>query len=344
MPTDYYETLGVSRDVDASTLKKAYRKLAMQYHPDRNDTAEAEAKFKEVSEAYEVLSDDEKRQVYDRFGHEGLKSQMGGGGFYDAEDIFSQIFGGIFSGGGRSRSRRPRGSDYQLEEIISLQECLKAHDREIAVPYEAECENCDGSGAAPGSSPKRCPRCHGTGQITIDHQIIRVAQTCPTCRGQGTIIAKPCRVCDGNGKVVDERKIKVHIPAGVDHGMRIRVKGKGEAAPPGGDPGDLYIVFRLEDHPTLQRESETLITDLPIDFVTACLGGNLTIDGLEGELNVKVEPGTQPDDVVRLRGQGMPQLNHENRRGDLLLRVMVEIPKKLSKAQRAHLEAFRDAE
>ena len=343
MPADYYETLGVSRDANASTLKKAYRKLAMQYHPDRNDTPEAEAKFKEVSEAYEVLSDDEKRQVYDRFGHEGLKGQMGGGGFYDAEDIFSQLFGGIFSGGGRGRSRRPRGSDYQMEEEITLQECLREHDREIVVPYEADCENCDGSGAAPGSTPKRCKRCGGTGQITIDHQIIRVAQTCPTCRGQGSIITNPCRVCDGSGKTVDERKIKVHIPAGVDHGMRIRVKGKGEPAPAGGDPGDLYIIFRVTDHPTLQREGETLITDLPIDFVTACLGGKLTIDGLEGELDVNIDAGTQPDDIIRLRGQGMPQLNHENRRGDLLLRVMVEIPKKLNAEQRAHLEAFRDA-
>ena len=261
MPADYYETLGVSRDADASKLKKAYRKLAMQYHPDRNDTPEAEAKFKEVSEAYEVLSDDEKRQIYDRFGHEGLKGQMGGGGFYDAEDIFSQLFGGIFSGGGRGRSRRPRGSDYQMEEEITLQECLREHDREIVVPYEADCENCDGSGAAPGSTPKRCKRCGGTGQITIDHQIIRVAQTCPTCRGQGFIITNPCRVCEGSGKTIDERKIKVHIPAGVDHGMRIRVKGKGEAAPAGGDPGDLYIVFRVADHPTLQQWCDSALCD-----------------------------------------------------------------------------------
>ena len=342
MSTDYYEILGVSRDADASTLKKAYRKLAMQYHPDRNDTAEAEAKFKEVSEAYEVLSDEEKRGIYDRFGHDGLKGHgMGGGPGFHPEDLFSQIFDNIFSGGGRRRSRKPRGSDYQMEEVISLQECLTEHEREITVPYEKECGHCDGSGAAAGTSPKRCTRCGGQGQILIDHQFIRMAQTCPTCRGQGTVISKPCRPCKGSGKEVDERKIKVTVPAGVDHGMRIRVRGKGEAAPLGGDPGDLYIIFNVSDHPTLQREGETLITELPIDLVTACLGGELKIEGIEGELDVNVKPGTQPDDVIQLKGQGMPQLN-KKRRGDLLLRVVVEIPRSLSDEQRAHLEAFRE--
>jgi molecular chaperone DnaJ len=252
MSTDYYDILGVSRNVDASTLKKAYRKLAMQYHPDRNDTAEAEAKFKEVSEAYEVLSDEEKRGIYDQFGHEGLKGHgMGGGGGFHPEDLFSQIFEGFFSGGGRRRTRKPRGSDYQLEEVITLKECLTEHEREITVPYEKDCDHCDGSGAAAGSAPKRCSRCRGQGQITIDHQFLRVAQTCPSCRGQGTVISKPCRPCEGTGKGVDERKIKVTVPAGVDHGMRIRARGKGEPAPVGGDPGDLYIIFNVEDHPTL---------------------------------------------------------------------------------------------
>ena len=345
MPVDYYESLGVSRDVDAAALKKAYRKLAMKYHPDRNDSPEAEVKFKEISEAYEVLSDSEKRQIYDRFGHDGLKGQMGGGGGFNPEDIFSQIFGGgfesIFGGGGR-RNRRPRGSDYQIEESITLVSCLQEQDREILVPYEKECGNCDGSGAAPGTSPVRCATCHGQGQVAIDHGIIRMAQTCPTCRGQGTMIKKPCKKCKGDGKVPDERKVKIHIPAGVDNGMRLRVKGKGEAAPPGGDPGDLYVVLRIEDHPTLQREGESLITDLPIDMITACLGGKLTVDGLEGEVEVNIDAGTQPDEVIKIKGEGMPGLK-STRRGDLYLRVMVDIPKKLSKAQKQHLEAFRDA-
>lgn len=341
MPVDYYESLGVSRDVDAGTLKKAYRKLAMKYHPDRNDSPEAEVKFKEISEAYEVLSDDEKRQIYDRFGHDGLKGQMGGG-FSNAEDIFSQIFDGFFGGGSRRRSRRPRGSDYQIEESISLVSCLKEQDKEITVPYEKECDNCDGTGAAPGTSPVRCPTCHGQGQVYIDHGIIRMAQTCPTCGGQGTIIKKACKKCKGSGKVPDERKVKIHIPAGVDNGMRLRVKGKGEAAPSGGDPGDLYVVLRVEEHPTLQREGESLVTDLPIDMVTACLGGDLKVDGLEGEVKVSIDPGTQPDEVVKIKGLGMPSLN-SNKRGDLYLRVIVQIPETLNKEQVAHLEAFRSA-
>ena len=346
MPVDYYESLGVSKDADASALKKAYRKLAMKYHPDRNDTPEAEAKFKEISEAYEVLSDDEKRQIYDRFGHEGLKGQMGGGGFSSAEDIFSQIFdgffgGGGFGGGGRRRNRRPKGADYQIEEEITLASCLHEQDREIVVPYEKECGNCDGSGAAPGTAPTRCSTCHGHGQVAIDHGIIRMAQTCPTCRGQGTIIKKRCKKCKGDGKVPDEQTVKVHIPAGVDNGMRLRVKGKGEAAPAGGDPGDLYVVFRVEDHPTLQREGESLVTDLPIDLITACLGGSLTVDGIDGEVEVQVDPGAQPDDVIKVSGEGMPRLNSSSR-GDLFLRVVVQIPKSLSSSQVAHLEAFRD--
>jgi molecular chaperone DnaJ len=340
MPVDYYESLGVSRDVDAATLKKAYRKLAMKYHPDRNDSPEAEVKFKEISEAYEVISDAEKRQIYDRFGHDGLKGQMGGG-FSSAEDIFSQIFDGFFGGGGRRRTKRPRGSDYQIEESISLVSCLEDQDREIVVPYEKECGNCDGSGASPGTSVVRCSTCHGQGQVAIDHGIIRMAQTCPTCRGQGTMIKKPCKKCKGGGKVPDERKVKIHIPAGVDNGMRLRVKGKGEAAPSGGDPGDLYVVLRIEEHPTLQREGESLITDLPIDMVTACLGGELTVDGIEGEVTVTLDPGTQPDEVIKVKGEGMPGLN-SNARGDLYLRMIVQIPNKLTKQQIIHLEAFKD--
>ena len=229
-----------------------------------------------------------------------------------------------------------------MEELITLRECLEAHEREITVPYEKDCETCDGTGAAPGTKPVTCRRCGGRGQIVVDHGIMRMAHTCPSCNGTGTVIKTPCPSCDGSGRELDERKIKVQVPAGVDHGMRIRVRGKGEQAPRGGDPGDLYIVFRLEDHPTLQREGDTLTTDLPIDIVTACLGGELTIEGIEGDVDVKVKPGTQPGDVIRVRREGMPQLNSSSR-GDLLVRVIVEVPKKLSKTQRKHLEAFRDA-
>jgi molecular chaperone DnaJ len=339
MPKDYYESLGVSRDIDAAGLKKAYRKLAMQYHPDRNSEPEAEVKFKEISEAYEVLSDEQKRSIYDQYGHEGLSGQMGGG--FSAEDIFSSIFGDIFGGGGgRRRPRRPRGSDYQIRETITLAECLTEHDREIVVPYEKDCNTCDGSGAAPGTSASRCGTCNGQGQVAIDHGILRMAHTCPTCKGEGTIIKKRCRKCTGSGKVADDRTVKVHIPAGVDSGMRLRLKGKGEAAPPGGDAGDLYVVLMVEDHPSLQREGETLVTDLNVDFVTACLGGTLVVDGLVDEVEVEVPSGTQPDDILHIRGEGMPALNGHTR-GELLVRIIVEIPKKLNAEQRSHLEAFR---
>ena len=339
MPADYYDLLGVSRSADAKEIKKAYRKLAMQYHPDRNPTAEAEAKFKELSEAYEVLSGD-KRSIYDQYGHEGLKGQAGG--FNNAEDIFS-MFGDLFGfggGGGRRRTRTPRGSDYRFDIEVELEDCLERHEKEITVPYEKTCTPCDGSGAAPGSTPSTCSTCRGQGQVTIDHGILRMRQTCPSCQGQGQVIKKKCKRCKGSGKEPNEKKITLQIPAGVDHGMRLKLEGKGEPAPANGQPGDLFVVIHVADHAHFQREGQTLAREFKVDMITACLGGEIEVEGLDRTLTVKVPQGTQPEDTIRVPNEGVPKVNG-SRRGDLYLQVVVEIPTQLNKIQRGHLEAFR---
>ena len=342
MPADYYETLGVSRDADEAELKKAYRKLAMSCHPDRNPGPEAEARFKEVNEAYGVLSDAQKRQIYDRYGHEGLQGGGGGGGggFGGFEDLFGSIFGDIF-GGGRQKGP-PRGDDMRVDIEVGLADCLTRRERDLEIPYEVECGGCGGSGAAKGTTPDVCATCDGHGQVTVGHGFIRMAQTCPRCRGRGRVIKKPCGDCKGSGSRQERRKISVSIPAGVPHGAKLRVRGKGGAAPKGGEAGDLFVVVHVADHPTLHREEEHLVRELSVDMLTAALGDELEVEGISGPVRVSVPAGTQPDDVIRVQGQGMPHLNQEQRRGDLFLKVQVEVPRALSAAQRAHLEAFRE--
>lgn len=341
MPADYYETLGVSRDADSDELKKAYRKLAMACHPDRNPGPEAEARFKEVNEAYGVLSDPQKRQIYDRYGHEGLQGGGGGGGggFGGFEDLFGSVFGDIF-GGGRPKGP-PRGDDMRIDIEVSLADCLKRRERELEIPYPVDCGACSGSGAAKGTTPEVCSTCDGHGQVTVGHAFIRMAQTCPRCRGRGRTIKKPCGECRGKGQREERRPITVTIPAGIPHGAKLRVRGKGGPAPKGGEAGDLFVVVHVADHPTLHREDDHLVRELSVDMLTAALGDVLEVEGISGSVRVEVPAGTQPDDVIRIPGQGMPQLNQEERRGDLFLKVQVEVPRALSAAQRAHLEAFR---
>jgi len=343
MPADYYELLGVSRDADESTIKKSYRKLAMQYHPDRNDAPEAEAKFKELSEAYEVLSNPEKRQLYDQFGHEGLQGQMGGGGgFGGFEDIFGDLFGDIFGGGRRGRRGPPRGDDMRIDLQVSLADCLKEQEQTIEVPYDLECEPCNGTGAQDGTALEICKTCGGHGQVTMGSGIIRMTQTCGRCRGRGKMIKKSCKRCKGRGLRQEIKEIKLTIPAGIDHGNRLRLKGKGGAAPSGGTPGDLHVVVHIEEHETFRREGEHLACELKVDMITAAIGGQVSLDGIDEDLNVEIPQGTQPDDVITLRSQGMPRLNSPSSRGNLYVQISVEVPRHLSKEQVAHLKAFRE--
>jgi molecular chaperone DnaJ len=344
MPADYYELLEVSRDADAKTIKKAYRKMAMQYHPDRNSAPEAEAKFKELSEAYEVLSDESKRSIYDQYGHEGLKNQ-GFDGFSGAEDLFS-MFGDLFGfggGGRRGRSRTPRGSDFRYDIEVELKECLTRHEREVSIPYQKECSRCDGSGAARGSSPETCSTCGGYGQVTMGQGIIRMTQTCPTCRGEGKVIKRPCKACKGSGKEPDHKSITLTIPEGVDHGMKLKLTGKGEKAPAGGIAGDLYVVVHIKDHDRFQRDGQHLVCELDVNMIDACLGHTISLEGVDGrELEIEIPTGTQPDDVLQIKGEGMPRLNGGGRRGNLFVQVSVHVPKSLSKKQKKHLQAYRD--
>lgn len=347
MPEDYYELLGVARDADARTLKKAYRKQAMQYHPDRNPgDADAEERFKAISEAYEVLSDDQKRQIYDRYGKQGLENQ-GFSGFSDLGDIFSQfgdLFGDLFGGlGGRGGRRVARGADLRMQMELTLEDCLTGIEREVAIPRSIDCDTCAGTGAAEGSQPTTCGTCRGQGQVGVNRGFITMRTTCPRCRGEGQIIANPCGTCRGTGgkKITD--KVKVRIPAGIDHGMKLRVSGKGErSSTPGGPPGDLYVVIVVAEHPRFQRHSTELLGEVELDMVQACLGDRIEYETLDGTESVAIEPGTQPGAVLKLRNQGLPSLEGRQGRGDLHLRVVIRIPTDLDDEQRALLRTFRD--
>lgn len=349
MPDDYYELLGVSRDADARTLKKAYRKQAMQYHPDRNPgDAEAEERFKAISEAYEVLSDDQKRQIYDRYGKKGLENQ-GFSGFSDIGDIFSQfgdlfgdLFGG-FSGGGRRRVSR--GPDLRMHMELTLGDCLTGIEREVDIPRTVDCDTCDGSGAAEGSEPTTCQTCGGQGQVAVNRGFITMRTACPRCRGEGRIVANPCGSCRGTGGKQISDRVKVRIPAGIGHGMKLRVSGKGQRSPnPGGPPGDLYVVIAVSDHPRFERHGTELLGEVEIDMVQACLGDEVEFETLDGTETLRIEPGTQPGTLVKLRGKGLPSVERGRaRRGDMHLRVVVQIPTALDNERRALLEAFRDA-
>ena len=345
---DFYELLEVTRDADEGTLKSAYRKLAIKYHPDKNPGCEvSEAKFKAVSHAYDILKDPQKRAAYDRFGHAafangGQGNQGGfdqGAGFSDIGDIFGSAFG---SGGGRQQARR--GADLRYDLEISLEDAFAGREIEIEVDVAATCDPCKGSGAEPGTGKRRCTMCGGHGKVRAQQGFFMVERTCPTCHGRGEVIEKPCRACHGEGRVDQRQKLEVSIPRGVDTGTRIRLTGKGEAGPFGAPPGDLYIFVHLAAHPVFQREGTTLFTRLPITFTTAALGGEVDLPGIDGKRHVvPIRAGTQSGRQVPIRGAGMPSLNGRGL-GDLMVEIQVRTPEKLSAQQKDLLRQLQATE
>jgi molecular chaperone DnaJ len=341
---DYYEVLGVERNANESDLKKSYRKLALKYHPDRNPgDREAEDRFKEAAEAYEVLRDSRKRQIYDQYGHQGLEGSgfSGFGGFEDIfssfGDIFEDFFG--FGGGRRSRSRANRGADLRYDMQLSFMEAAFGTEKEIDVEKAETCDDCEGSGAAPGSGPETCPQCGGTGQIGRSQGFFTVRTTCGHCRGNGQVISNPCQTCRGQGKVLSRKKVSVRIPAGVDNGSRLRLSGEGEAGGHGGPHGDLYVFIHAEEHDFFTREDIHVVCQIPVSFVQAALGDTITIPTLQSETELKIPKGTQPGDLFRLRGEGIPSLKNGHR-GDQVVQVNVKTPTNLNKKQVALLKEF----
>ena len=356
---DYYEVLGVPRDVDEKALKSAYRKLAMKHHPDRNEgCADAEAKFKEVNEAYAALSDQQKRAAYDRFGHAGLNGQGGGAGpqdFRDFEDMMRGAFGGTFddlfgelfgagaagAGSGRGRRRGPsRGADLRYDLEIELEDAFAGKEVALEVPTAETCSVCSGSGAEPGTSIETCPTCDGSGAVRTTQGFFTMQRPCPTCGGQGRYAKTPCKACDGVGRVRTKRSLSVRIPPGVEDGMRIRLAGEGEAGPNGGPRGDLYIFVSVRPHDLFERDVADLYCRTPVAMVTAALGGEIEIPTIEGgRVKVKVPEGSQTGKRVRLRGKGMSQLRSQTR-GDMIVELFVETPTKLTPRQKELLEEF----
>ena len=351
---DYYEVLGVNKNASAAELKKAYRRLAMKYHPDRNtgDTGDgAEEKFKEAKEAFEVLNDEQKRAAYDQFGHAGVDPSMGGGpgGFHGGSGNFSDIFGDVFSdifgGGGRGPgggSRANRGADLRYNLEMTLEDAVNGKDVKIRVPTFVICEACNGSGAKKGSSPQACGTCHGQGQVRMQQGFFSVQQTCPTCHGKGTVIKDPCGSCHGQGRVQEHKTLSVKIPAGVDTGDRIRLAGEGEAGENGGPPGDLYVQVNVKQHDIFTREGEHLFCEVPIPFTAAALGGEMEVPTLGGKVKLKIPEGTQTGKMFRMRGKGVKPIRGTTP-GDLLCRVIVETPVKLSEAQKDILRQFEES-
>jgi molecular chaperone DnaJ len=341
---DFYDVLGVGRDASPDDIKKAYRRLAMKYHPDRSaGEPENEAKFKEAKEAYEALSDRDKRAAYDRFGHDGLAGGMGAGGFAGA-DAFSDIFGDvcdIFGGGRRGGGQRQvfRGADLRYELDLTLEQAVSGDSVNIEIPTHVECGTCSGSGAEPGSKPVKCDHCGGTGQIRAQQGFFSIQQTCRVCHGSGTLIDKPCRECSGRGRQRKLRTLAVKVPAGVDNGDRIRLPQEGEAGRNGGPPGDLYVDIAVRPHPIFEREGANLACEIPISFATAALGDSVDVPTLEGQVKLKVPAETQSGKVFRLRGKGVKSVRGAGV-GDLLVRVQVETPVKLSEAQKEQLRKF----
>jgi molecular chaperone DnaJ len=353
---DYYEVLGVDRGINDAGLKKAYRKLALESHPDRNpDDPEAEDRFKELSEAYAVLSDPDKRVRYDRFGHQGVGAggpQAGDfgdlGGF---TDIFNDLFGDIFGGGGGrgGRGRVQRGADLRYNLEIDVNDVLVGSEASIKIPKMRPCETCSGSGAREGTSSTTCDRCRGVGQIAFQQGFFRVNRPCDVCGGAGEVIEDPCDDCRGNGRVEGQQTIAVKVPAGVDDGARLRLVGEGEAGIAGGPPGDLYIVLSVTPHPLFERDGRDLHCEVPVAFVQAALGGEVEAPSLEGRITVQVPEGTQSGRILRLRGKGLPPLQPrldaaqlERMRGDIYVRIFVEVPTRLTERQRELLEEFAE--
>ena len=345
---DYYEILGVSKSVEAAELKKAYRRLAMKHHPDRNpDDKQAEVKFKEAKEAYDVLSNAEKRAAYDQFGHAAFEGGMGGGagGFGGADaggfgDIFGDMFGDIFGGGGGGRQRQRRGADLRYNLDLSLEEAVRGTEVNITVPRMATCKTCDGTGAKKGSTPKQCGTCHGQGKVRIQQGFFSVQQTCPQCHGKGTIISDPCEDCHGQGRVKENKKLSVKIPAGVDEGDQIRLSGEGESAGSGGVNGDLYVSVSLKKHAIFTREGVDLHCSVPVSYGTLALGGELDVPTLDGRAKLKIPAGTQSGKLFRLRGKGVKNVRNASFVGDLYCEVHVETPVNLTKRQKELLEEF----
>lgn len=352
MQPDFYELLGVERNASETDIKKAYRKLAMKYHPDRNpDDKSAEEKFKEIQRAYDILSDSKKRAAYDQFGHAGVDGgaagQGGFGGFSGGfGDVFGDIFENIFSQGqagthGR-QSRAQRGADLQYNLQMTLEEAAAGKQVEITVPRYVSCGACDASGARKGSKPKSCETCNGVGQVRMQQGFFSIQQTCPTCHGTGQVISDPCNQCHGSGRTRESKKLTIKIPAGIDDGGRVRLNGEGEAGVYGGPPGDLYIQVSIKKHAIFERHDKDLLCEVPIDFVTAALGGEVEVPTLEGRVTLKIPAETQTNKSFRLRGKGITSVRTSGK-GDLICRVIVEVPVQLGKEQKDLLEAFRNS-
>lgn len=360
--SDYYQTLECARDADGAALKSAYRKLAMQYHPDRNPgDAASEAKFKAISEAYDCLKDPQKRAAYDRYGHDAFTQGMNGGGgggpfgggfgggrgdFGDIGDIFETIFGSAFGGGGAGAQRQQnrRGADLRYDMQVTLEEAFHGKSTEIEIEVSQSCDTCDGSGATPGTSERTCNLCNGMGAVRAKQGLFVIERPCPTCNGRGSVIESPCRDCRGEGRVDKAQTLKVDIPAGVDTGTRIRLSGKGEAGQRGAPPGDLYIFLHVERHSVFEREGTTLATRIPVSFTTAALGGCVEIPDLDVSTNrLDIPVGIQSGKQLRIRGAGMPVLQGRGR-GDLVVEIAVETPTKLTRRQKEILEEFKATE
>lgn len=360
MKNDYYELLGVQKSASAEELKKAYRKLAVKYHPDKNagDKA-AEEKFKEISEAYEVLSDAQKRKMYDQFGHAGVGQGGPGGGFEgfgqggfgggaSMNDIFGDIFGDLFGGGGQRgrggarRSRGQPGADIRTQIDITFEEAAKGTEKVITIPKTASCETCSGSGAKPGTKPETCRTCQGRGEMTYQQGFFAISRPCTTCNGTGQTIPSPCTTCHGSGAVKKRAQIAVKIPAGIDTGQRLKLANEGEAGTQGGPPGDLYVVVNVLEHDFFTREEADVLCDVPVTFIQASLGAEIEVPTLDGKVKLKVPEGTQSHKVLRLKGKGMPYLGSPSR-GDQLVRVIVETPTKLTREQKEILRQFGES-
>ena len=353
---DYYEILGLSKDATESEMKKAYRKLAMQYHPDKNKEAGAEEKFKELSEAYAVLSDAEKREQYDRFGHAGIDGRYSQedifrnadfGGFSDLGDIFGSIFGGGGFGGfggGQRRQGPSRGSDLRYDLTITLEQAAAGVDTTVNVPRAENCESCGGTGAKSGTSPQTCSTCRGSGQVTQARNTpfgrFMSTSTCNACHGRGQVIENPCPACKGTGKIKKVRKISVKVPKGADNGIRLKIRGEGEEGSPGAPSGDLYVVIHVEPHDKFQRAGNDILYEQPISFSMAALGGDVMVPTLHGKVKMNIKAGTQTHSILRLKGKGMPHL-HGNSHGDQLVKIIVRTPTKLTGEQKELLKKYQ---